>query len=199
MKIIKPSVKIRWVTPNILKTIEEAGRTCYKSENKITEDSAKRFVANLIKNNHESVLEHGVISIKIICDRGILAEITRHRIASFSVESSRYVSYKNGIEVIQPPIKDPIALAKWEASMVHAENTYKDMIELGETPEIARGVLPNSLKTEIVMTTNVREFRHILKLRSKKGVHPQFIEITKLILEKFNKVVPELFGDITCE
>lgn len=209
MQIVKPNAEIRWITPNILQQIESAGRTCYKSENNITEDSSKRFIANLIKRGHESVLEHGVISVKITCDRGILAELTRHRIASYSVESTRYVNYQEGITVIEPcfweedkkntdtDLDDKYQC--WLRTIEFIEQSYKMLIKFGATPEEARTILPNSLKTEIVVTTNIRIWRHILKLRSGQGVHPQFIEIVRLLLKKFNKVLPEIFGDIIDE
>lgn len=199
MKIIKPSVEVIAGTTNILQTIEKAGRTCYKSESKITDNSAENFIKNIIKRGHESVIEHGSLTVRVICDRGVSHEIVRHRIASYSQESTRYVNYKEGIEVIQPPIKDSVALAKWEASMIHAENTYKDLIKLGETAEVARAVLPNSLKTELVMTMNLREWRHFLKIRCDKHSHPQIREVAFLILEEFQDLLPTVFGDLSKE
>lgn len=197
MKIIKPSVEIMKdkYPVSIYKSIEQAGRTCYKSEGKITETSYIKFIQNVIKRDHLSVIEHEKITARVICDRGVSHEIVRHRIGSYSQESTRYVNYKEGIEVIQPPIKDQVALAKWEASMIHAENTYRDMIDLGETPEIARAVLPTGLKTEIVITFNIREWRHFFKLRCAKFSHPQIREIAHMLLAEMEEYVPLLFED----
>jgi thymidylate synthase (FAD) len=198
MKIIKPSVEIiKDKDPiAIYKSIEAAGRTCYKSEGKITEVSYIKFIQNVIKREHLSVIEHEKITARVICDRGVSHEIVRHRIGSYSQESTRYVNYKEGIEVIQPPIKDQVALAKWEASMIHAENTYRDMIMLGETPEIARAVLPTGLKTEIVITYNIREWRHFFKLRCATFSHPQIQEVAHMLLSEMEKYVPLLFEDL---
>lgn len=195
MQIIKPKVElIRDKTPlEIYKKIERCGRICYKSEDKITDDSHIKFINNIIARNHLSVLEHEQVSAIITCDRGVSHEIVRHRIASYSQESTRYVKYQKGIEVIQPPIRDSIALAKWGASMIHAENTYRDMIELGETAEIARSVLPNSLKTTIAVTYNIREWHHFLELRLSKASHPQIREIAALCLIELFDYIPLLF------
>jgi len=198
MKVVKPSANVvrdKYPT-SIYKSIELAGRTCYKSEDKITEDSHIKFIRNVIKRDHLSVIEHEKVTARVICDRGVSHEIVRHRIGSYSQESTRYVNYKEGIEVIQPPIKDPVALAKWEASMIHAENTYKDMIELGESPEIARAVLPTGLKTEIVITFNIREWRHFFKLRCAKFSHPQIREVAGLLLSEMMNYIPLLFEDL---
>lgn len=200
MRIIQPSVEI--LTPidgeYILRFIEHCGRTCYKSEDKITVDSAERFVRGLIKRGHESVLEHFNITVKVVTNRGILAEITRHRIAAYSVESTRYVNYKNGIEVIkQPGIKDNSnAYFVWHDTMFNAEKHYKELIEMGVKPEIARDVLPNAIKTEIVITYNLRQWRHFIKQRSSKAAHPQIRQLAFMILNKFRCEIPVIFDDI---
>jgi len=201
MKIIKASIEILAGTSNILQTIEKAGRTCYKSESKITDNSADNFIKNIIKRGHESVIEHGSLTVRVICDRGVSHEIVRHRIASYSQESTRYVNYKEGIEVIKPCFweDNPQAYHLWEQYMDVIERGYKNLIESGATPEQARTVLPNSLKTEIVMTMNLREWRHFLKIRCEKHSHPQIREIAFLILEKFQDVLPSVFGDLSKE
>lgn len=205
MKIIPASYEILDFPPEseILKKIELAGRTCYKSEDKITDDSAKDFVRRIIKSGHESVLEHASATVRIIADRGFLAEITRHRIASFSVESTRYCNYNSDrlggeITVIKPcfwPDPSP-QLRNWIDAMVSAEMAYFALINAGATPQEARSVLPMSLKTEIVITANMREWRHIFKLRCAPAAHPQMREIILPLLGEFFNRIPVLFGDI---
>ena len=208
MRIIKPSIEI--LTPidreKILKTIELAGRTCYKSEDKITEDSASQFVKKVIRSGHLSVIEHYNITFKLICDRGCSHEVVRHRISSYSQESTRYANYSkdkfdNQITVIKPFFfeNDSEKLSVWIKAMDYAEQAYMKLIKLGATPEQARSVLPNSLKTELVVTMNLRELRHFLKLRTSKASHPQIREIAIPLLEKLKEKLPEVFDDIELE
>jgi thymidylate synthase (FAD) len=172
MKIIKPYFEFEPIDrEKILKNIEKAGRTCYKSEDKITEDSASKFVKSVIKRGHESILEHEKLTCRIICDRGISHELVRHRIANFSQESSRYCNYANDkfgkeLTFIDPSAAfgwDPVTTrvyAIWEDSMQQAEKNYMELIEYGAKPQEARSILPNSIKTEIVITMNMRSWRH---------------------------------------
>lgn len=196
MLIKEPGIWFEWQTPDALNVIELAGRTCYKSEGKITKDSAKRFIALILSNGHESVLEHASMSYRVICDRGVSHEIVRHRLFSYSQESTRYCNYKGwDIEFIRPPGMDQLASIAWEQAMVQAERSYKSMILDGCKPEIARSVLPNSLKTEIVITGNFREWRHFFKMRTAKTAHPQMREIAVKILEHACKRVPLIFDE----
>jgi len=188
----------------ILRNLEYIGRVCYKSEDKITSDSAAKFVGILIKNGHESVIEHEKITVKITCDRGISHEIVRHRLASYSQESTRYCNYnkeKFGSELtfIRPDFwKDnPQKYAVWEQTMAQVEKAYLQLIETGAAPDEARAVLPNSLKTEIVMTMNLREWRHFFVLRTSPKAHPQMREITIPMLKAFQQAVPVIFDDIS--
>ena len=191
----------------ILKHIERAGRTCYKSEGNITEDgeSAKKFVAMILKRGHESVLEHYSISVRVICDRGVTHEIVRHRINAFSQESTRYCNYGadkfgNEITVIEPrPFLPDREYSVWLDAMHLAEKYYMMLIERGVSPQIARSVLPNSLKTEIVWTANLRQWRHIFKLRTSKAAHPQMREIMIPLLQEFKDKIPVMFDDIAVE
>ena len=187
----------------MLKKIERAGRICYKSEDKISDGSAEKFVGNIIKNGHESVLEHEKISVKVICDRGVSHEIVRHRIASYSQESTRYCNYNknqfgNEITVIKPLYweKDSREYLVWKESMEMSEKAYMDLIELGASPQEARSVLPNSLKTEIVITMNLREWRHFFALRTSERAHPQMREIAYMMLNEFKRRVPIVFDNI---
>ena len=207
MKIIEPSFEIMPVNgEEILKNIERAGRTCYKSEDKITKDSARKFVAAIIKSGHESVIEHEKITVRIICDRGVTHEIVRHRIASYSQESTRYCNYANDkfgneLTFIRPFYwkDDPAKMGVWTNAMEWIEQDYMELIRLGATPQEARAILPNSLKTEIVVTMNLREWRHFLKLRTSPAAHPQIREVAIPILKKFKELVPIVFNDILCD
>ena len=198
MKIINASYHIE--TPidgaEILKRIEKAGRTCYKSEDRITDESAKAFVRKLIERWHESVLEHESITVRFVCDRGISHEIVRHRLASYSQESQRYVRYNDDIEFINPRMPNAKAHEAWQELCERAEETYRELLSYGIQPQQARAVLPNSTKTEIVMTANLREWRHFLKLRTAKAAHPQMRELTVPLLRELQERIPVIFDDI---
>lgn len=205
MNIIKPSFEIlnNINGDEILKYIEKIGRVCYKSEDKITSESSNNFIKSIVKNGHESVIEHRSISVKIICDRGVTHEIVRHRIASYSQESTRYCNYSsnkfgNELTLIRPYFwsEDCEAYSIWKQTMQEIENNYNKLIKLGVKPEEARSILPNSLKTEIVVTMNLREWRHFFKLRTSKRAHPQMREVAIPILEGFKKLIPIIFDDI---
>jgi thymidylate synthase (FAD) len=185
-----------------LKRIEAAGRTCYKSEDKITAESASAFVAMLIKRGHHSVLEHESVTVRIICDRGVSHEIVRHRLASYSQESTRYCNYtkdtcNGGLTFIEPrPHISLEGFGIWFETMSLAEINYLNLIKQGVKPEIARSVLPNSLKTELVMTCNLREWRHFFKLRTSKAAHPQMREIAVPLRDDFRRLIPVAFDDL---
>ena len=193
----------------ILKHIERCARVCYKSEDRITDGSAEKMVAALIRSGHEAMLEHYSFTVKFICDRGVSHELVRHRIASFAQESSRYCCYakdKFGKELtfINPCFWEPDSdnYARWFHEMDEAEKTYLAMIEDGATPEQARDILPISIKTEIVMTANLREWRHFFKLRAEEVTgkpHPQMLEITIPLLKELKQKVPVVFDDIMSE
>jgi thymidylate synthase (FAD) len=187
----------------ILKNLERYARTCYKSEANIATDSAKEFIARLMKMGHESVIEHEKVTVRIICDRGVSHEIVRHRLASYSQESTRYCDYhKQGeIQVIEPFffIYQPEKYQIWQEAMSNAERAYNQLREQGATPQEARSVLPNSLKTEIVVTYNLREWRHFFKLRCSPAAHPQMCEITIPLLMEFKKKIPIIFDDLQFE
>ena len=198
MKIINACYSIE--TPidgaEILKRIEKAGRTCYKSEDRITEESAEAFVRMLIERGHESVLEHESITVRFVCDRGISHEIVRHRLASYSQESQRYVRYNGDIEFINPRMPNAKAYEAWQELCERAEETYKELLSHGVQPQQARSVLPNSVKTELVMTANLREWRHFLKLRTAKAANPQMRELTVPLLHELQEQIPVVFDDI---
>ncbi len=220
MRLVKPSTTILDVMGfdygDSLKLIEQAGRTCYKSETKITKDSSKEFVARILKSDHQSVIEHSAMSVRFIIDRGVSHELVRHRLCAFSQESTRYCNYKGGVTFVIPPWinidegeykiptinknSDPsLSGIIWMQAMLNAEDIYIDLIKGDWSPQQARSVLPNSLKTEIVVTANFREWRHIFMLRTAKTSHPQMREVMIPLLMGVKTVVPEIFDDIVVE
>lgn len=221
MLLVKPSYEILAVTPSPLKLLELAGRTCYKSEDRITDDSAEPFVRRIVNEyRHESVIEHASLTVKFIVDRGVTHELVRHRLVSYSQESTRYCNYaKKGVCFIIPPwvafepgeynSKKVLMLLTaegtaeedraWLAAMSSADAGYLRLLQLSWSPQQARSVLPNSLKTEIVATANFREWRHILKLRTSAKAHPQMREVMVPLLCDLANRFPVIFGDIPCE
>ncbi len=205
MKIIKPYYVIEDEidAKRIMLGIERAGRTCYKSEGRIGDGTAEKFIAGIIKRGHESVLEHEKVTVRFICDRGVTHEMVRHRIASFSQESTRYCNYSqdkfgNELTFIKPCFWEDGSenMRLWEETMQNIEDTYNKMIAAGAKPEEARSILPNSLKTEIVVTMNMREWRHYFKLRTSPAAHPQIREVSIALLKEFKEKLPVLFADI---
>lgn len=205
MKIIEPAVEFMQPVDGqaILKHLEACGRVCYKSEGKIAEGTTESFLKAIIKRGHEAVLEHVSITVKFTCDRGVSHEIVRHRVASYCQESTRYCNYGkdgfgNEITVIKPSFLETGSMPyiSWEEACLTAEEEYMEMLARGCTPQEARSVLPNSLKTEVVMTANIREWRHFLRLRCSKAAHPQMRELALALLVLFHCNVPVLFDDI---
>lgn len=209
MKLIKPSVEFLWMTDFPLQTIEEAGRTCYKSEDRITDDSAEKFVQKLLDKGHFAMIEHASASCKIICDRGVTHEMVRHRLFSYAQESTRWCNYKGGVTFIIPPWMTRLTEENqsdwrclyrvdsfengWLRHLSNCEKAYIWAIESGWAPQEARSVLPNALKTEIVITGNLREWRHFFTLRCHKDAHPQMQEIAYKILKDLRARVPVIF------
>ncbi|MBR4904070.1 MAG: FAD-dependent thymidylate synthase [Selenomonadaceae bacterium] len=206
MKIIEPSVELidDFDAAAIMKKIERAGRVCYKSEGNIKDDSAEKFIRGIIKRGHESVIEHATISFKIICDRGVTHELVRHRIgASYSQESTRFCDYSAGkfggeLTFIKPCFwqDDDENFNLWKETMAQLEKNYLALRAGGAKPEEARSILPNSLKTEIFVTMNLREWRHFLKLRTAKAAHPQMREVALKIYKILVEKLPAVFDDI---
>ncbi len=205
MRIIEPQVFLESELDQdvVMKHIEKAGRVCYKSESLISDESAIKFISNLIKRGHESVIEHYSVTFRVVCDRGVTHEIVRHRIASYSQESTRYCNYaqdKFGKEItfIKPCFwqEGSEEYLVWEKAMANIEEYYFSLINLGATPQEARSVLPNSLKTEIYITMNLREWRHFLKLRTSKASHPQMRQVANMIGEILKEKLPFIFEDI---
>ena len=205
MRIVQPSVSCI-NTPSyreLYEHIERVGRVCYKSEDKITANSAEQFIRGVIKKGHEAVIEHGSITVKFVCDRGVSHELVRHRLASYCQESTRYCNYSQNkfgreITVVQPCWLryEDTAWGAWQHSCAQAEQAYFDLLSSGCTPQEARAVLPQSLKTEVIATMNPREWRHFFKLRCSPAAHPDMRHIANLAKEMFVENWPALFDDL---
>ncbi len=196
MEIMQPSFDIltKIDTGDIMRSLELAGRTAYKSEKQITDKSAYDFVKMLISRGHESVLEHFSLSCRIICDRGITHELVRHRLASYTQESTRFCNYaKKGMTFILPPWGYDADDYKF---LQACEDQYNRKIRQGYTPQQARGFLPNFLKSEIVATANLREWRHIMRVRTAYDAHPQMRQIMIPMLDTLTELLPGIFNDI---
>lgn len=211
MLVIEPKIEVEnYNGIQIMKNIEKACRTCYRSEGLITEDSYKKLLNNCINRGHESVLEHEKITIRMTCDIGVYKDLTRHRFGSFSIESTRYCNYSkdkfnNQLKVIKPVNIKYYELGNnksfknyelWKNCMENIEKTYKEMADNGCTPDQLRMILPHSTAAEVTMTANIREWRHILDLRTKKMTHPSIRQLLIPLLLKFKKDMPELFNSI---
>ena len=218
MKFIYPKCIIMTTLneQKLLKISEKAGRVCYKSEDKITNRSYKKFITQAIELEHHSIIEHSYISVKFVMDRGISHELVRHRLCNFSQESTRYCRYNNELTFIIPEwtqnikegsyinstdVYNKLSLNCCEKEFVSLlediEDMYKILLDEYEwSAQKARAILPNCLKTEIVSTANLREWRHILSLRTSPGSHPQIKEVMYPLLEEFNKHIPTIFEDI---
>lgn len=222
MYIVKPSWEIL-DGPVDVKLIEIAGRTCYKSSSALTQETAKRFVVGLTRSGHLSVLEHCKATVRFICDRGVSHELVRHRLASYSQESTRYCSYKGGVTFVAPSsmswVSDklngrytlwwwlrtmfsrrPRPVEKlWITGMMISEWVYVTMLRFGATPQVARSVLPNSVKTEVIMTANFTEWRHVFNVRALGTTgrpHPDMSYLMRPLLAKFARRWPAVFGDL---
>lgn len=207
MKVIQQSYEILTDLSDpikILKDIERAGRTCYKSENNITDDSCIKFCKMICEHGHEAMIEHSQLSVKFIVNRAIANEIVRHRLFSFAQESTRYCNYSkdkfgNEIKVIMPEDLMPVITPKYEIWLnlcKQSEKAYFDLLSEGVKPETARDVLPLSTATEIVVTGNIREWRHFFRLRTDVRAHPQIASVAGSLLDELKSKIPVLFDDI---
>jgi len=221
MKLLYPRVEFVSMTPDPLKVIEDAGRTCYQSHDRKEEGSEKKFVEMVLKRGHESVIEHATASYRVICDRGVTHEIVRHRLFSYSQESTRYCAYKGHVQFIAPywiaehikniPFEmtmEELITTKYPREFIHvwleglllAEHAYHNLMNnFGFTAQQARAVLPNALKTEIVITGNFREWRHFFKLRLAETAHPQMREVANMIWQNIRRKVPVVFSEFEAD
>ena len=203
MRLVEPWIKVEnFDGVKIMKRIERACRTCYRSEDKISEESYKNLLTNCLNRGHESVLEHEKITVRIYSDIGIYKDLTRHRFASFSVESTRYCSYNkdkygNEIAVVNPVyMEDKEVFETWKKAIEDMEKAYMKMKELGASTDMCREILPHSTAAEYTMTANIREWKHILELRTTNHVHPAIRQVLIPLLLLFKEQMPEIFGDI---
>lgn len=203
MRLVEPWIKVEKIDgKKIMKKIEKACRTCYRSEGKITEESYKNLLKNCITRGHESVLEHEKVTVRIYNDVGSYKDLTRHRFASFSIESTRYCSYDkdkygNEIAFINPVyIEDEEAYKVWKETMENIEKGYIKMRQLGATVDMCRELLPHSTAAEYAMTANIREWKHILSLRTTNHVHPSIRQVLIPLLKYFKEEMPEIFDEI---
>jgi thymidylate synthase (FAD) len=208
MKIIEPSHKIEAIMPeNAMEHLEKCTRTCYRSEGKIGEGSAAKLMTKVLIKGHGSVIEHASATVRFVCDRGVSHELVRHRLCAISQESTRYVAYCGGDEeghelsFVKPCFwEDPKDSRLddnynlWLEAMDYAEQFYLTMLKIGAKPEEARSVLPNSLRTELVVTANFREWIHILKLRTGKRAHPQMRQLMIPLGHELADKFPIIFG-----
>ncbi len=184
-----------------LRRVEFAGRICYKSEDRITDDSYVRFIQMLIQRGHWSVIEHATMTAHLVTSRGVTHELVRHRIASYSQESTRYCNYHQGrfggeITVIAPPELSGEELTRWREGIRAAECAYQELIGHGVSPQIARGVLPNDLKAEIVVTANLREWHHLFSMRAASNAHPHIRHVLQLGLPQVIEWFAPVFDDL---
>ena len=203
MRLVEPWIKVEnFDGVKIMKRIERACRTCYRSEDKISDESYKNLLTNCLNRGHESVLEHEKITVRIYSDIGTYKDLTRHRFASFSVESTRYCSYNkdkygNEIAVVNPVyIEDKEVFETWKKAIEDMEKAYMKMKKLGASTDMCREILPHSTAAEYTMTANIREWKHILELRTTNHVHPAIRQVLIPLLLLFKEQMPEIFGDI---
>jgi thymidylate synthase (FAD) len=200
MKIVQPSISFRWITPDPLKQIETATRLCYKSEDKIGEGSDIKMAKKLLARKHYAMFDHASMSYHVICDRGVTHEFVRHRLFGFAQESTRYCNYSlgkftGGIQIIMP---ECLTVAQYSRRFQHflaTQELYETEIAEGQSPQIARGVLPTCLKTELIVTGDFTEWRHFFKLRTAPDAHPQMREIAIMILNDATMRVPVVFDE----
>jgi thymidylate synthase (FAD) len=202
-ELVSPAIYIKTMfdSKEVYKQLEEIARVCYKSESLITKESYKTFISNVMARNHYGVLEHFSLSVKIIADRAVAQELTRHRLASFLMESQRYVNYnKKGLEFVVPYFlrdkKDTTMFRDWENVLSLITTMYENILKETNKPEQARCILPNCTKTELIITANLREWRHILELRTKNDVYPDLRELMNNLKVKLIEELPLIFGDL---
>lgn len=208
MKVIEPKVELLMPynisNQEVGKFIETVGRTAYQSFDSTTKDSYERFNKMIMSKGHEAVVEHFNLTFKFTCDRGVTHELVRHRVASYCQESTRYCNYNKDkfdgeVTFIKPCFwkEDSDEYETWYIMQQASERCYLYLLEVGATPQEARSVLTNSLKTEIVMTANLREWRHFFQLRCDVAAHPQMQEVAKMALKICIDKFPLYFEDLS--
>jgi thymidylate synthase (FAD) len=206
MNLIEPSVEI--ITPidgdSIIKHIERCGKVCYKSEDTIKDGSCNTFVKKILESEHESVVEHFAVTVRFTCSRACSHQLVRHRMASYSQESQRYVNYSRGkfgsqITFIKPLDFETMTTEqqfKYKIALEDSEKAYLNLISAGLKPQQARGILPNDTKTEVVTTMNLRSWRHFFKLRTDKHAQLEIRTLANKLLTEFKTNIPVIFDDL---
>lgn len=200
MRIIEQSHEIIALPENALEIIEQVARTCYKSEDKIKPGSADKIVRSLVERGHHAMIEFADVTVKFITNRGVSHELVRHRHCSFAQESTRYVRYEGNMEFILPvwwKKWNDDQMEIWERTIEDSEWAYESLLHEGASPQEAREVLPNSLKTEINVKANLREWRHIFELRCSKAAHPQIRALMLPLLKEMSEKIPVVFDDLS--
>jgi thymidylate synthase (FAD) len=196
----------------LLKKIEWCGRISHRSEDKKTSDSWNRFIRSVVLEHGDwSIVEHAILSCDFYVDRGITHEIVRHRLFSFTQESTRFVNYEKKMPAsfVEPSFNvsdktdpsDPGCEQSfiWRNAISFLEGAYKSLIEAGCKPQIARSVFPNALASRIIITGNLRNWRHFFLMRTSKEAHPQMKEVTIPLLKQFQECIPIIYEDIVPE
>ncbi len=205
MLIIPPEIRVpaSQLDERVMLRLERCARICYKSEDKMDDEYSQSFLQRIVNSGHESVIEHEKVTALFIIDRGISHELVRHRIGSYSQESTRYCNYGKDrfgreISVIKPYFYIPgtETHALWEESCLLAEKNYLDLLDKGSTPQEARSILPTCLKTEIAVTYNIREWRHFFYMRCSTAAHPQMRQVAIPLLLLFQDKFKALFGKV---
>jgi thymidylate synthase (FAD) len=205
MKVTTHSYKILSKLPGVddLKALELIGRNCYKSEGKVTENSYERFLSMLIERGHEGILEHESITVRFITDRAVSHQLVRHRLCSFAQESQRYCNYSkygfgSNVTFVKPSLFDEgtPAYAEWYSQCEAAEKSYFRLLDIGVKPEDARSVLPNCTKTEIIMTANLRQWRHMFRMRTDPAAQYEIRALMQCLLMQFKSQIPIIFDDL---
>jgi thymidylate synthase (FAD) len=197
MELTRPRVTLLAITPGAEKLIEEAGRTCYLSLDRIAEGTEKSFIRNCIKRGHLSILEHASASFRITgASRSFTHQLVRHRLASFSQQSQRYVD-ETGFNFVIPDtiLADPDAATVFRDFMARAEEAYRELRERGIRKEDARFVLPNALESQIVFSANFRELRTIFHLRLDRSAQWEIRKVCMEMLKMLQGEAPSVFGD----
>ncbi|MCC8190653.1 MAG: FAD-dependent thymidylate synthase [Planctomycetes bacterium] len=207
---VEQSVELVQCTPDAAKMLERIARVCYDSEDKMRCDCAdgecdrcrsrrEAFLGGLRERRHDSIFEHAVATMRIVTDRGITHELVRHRLASFTQSSTRYIRYTAGVPVVRPLFAAADDSAVWQRATEAAATAYGELLAAGTRPEVARDVLPTCTAATLFVTANFREWRHILKLRLARGAHPKIRRLARMIWDNLTPQCPVYFADLEKE
>ncbi len=205
MNIVEPYARILWgqeTGVELLRKIEWCGRISHRSEEAQTDDSWEKFIRAVVLGHGDwSIVEHASVTVDAVVDRGITHEWVRHRLGSYTQESTRFVNYEKKMppSFVVPPNLNTDMRMSWENSIEQAEFSYREMMQVGCTPQIARSVFPNALASRIVTTYNLRNWRAFFLMRTTREAHPQMRQVSIPLLREFQEKIPVLFEDIEPE